>query len=104
MKQFQGNNLLKIDITHTVEVSSKGSIAEEPLSPSHIIPVSSSRDEGHLLPPPGFHAGQYALIRLPQVELGMKIWLRDEMSSMEQLSDGSWEICINRTWASDPYS
>ena len=69
--------------------------------PSHIIAVSSSQDESHLSPPPGLRADQYALIRLSKVEdrnilktLDIKIGIVNEVPNIEELNDGSLEICI----------
>lgn len=71
------------------------------MTPSHIVAVSSSGDEGHLSAPPGLRADQYALIRLSKVEdtnvleaLDMSIGTVNEVPNIEELSDESWEICI----------
>ena len=68
--------------------------------PYHIVAVSSS-DAGHLSPPPGLRADQYALIRLSKVNdrnvwttLDTKIGTVNEVPNIEELNDGSLEICI----------
>lgn len=101
MEQSQGEDLLKVDVTSTIEVSATSRIPEEHMTPSHTIAVSSSGDEGHLSPPPGSRADQYALVRLSKVEerniletLDTKIGTANEVPNIEELSDGSWEICI----------
>lgn len=101
MEQSQGHNHLEIDVTHTTKVSAKGRITEEHMTPSHVVAVSSSGDEGHLSPPPGLRSDQYALIRLSKVEntdvletLDRKIGTVNEVPNIEELSDESWEICI----------
>ncbi len=69
--------------------------------PSYIVAVSSSGDKCHLSPPPGLRADQYALIRLSKVEdrnvlktLDTKIGTVNEVPSIEELTDGSLEICV----------
>ena len=69
--------------------------------PSHIVAVASSGDEGQVSPPPGLRADQYALIRLSKVKgrntvktLDTRIGTVNEVPSIEELNDGSLEICI----------
>ena len=65
---------------------------------SHIVAVSSHRDERHLSSPPGLRADDYTLIRLSNRRLletlDKIIGLIFEMPNIEKLNDGSWEICI----------
>jgi Gti1/Pac2 family len=97
MKQSHGDQPLKIDVTHTLEVSNAPRIAED-MTPSYIGAASSSRV---LLPPLGLHGDQYTLIRMFGVEdanvvkkLDADIGKVNEVPYIEELSDGSWEICI----------
>jgi hypothetical protein len=85
MEQSHGDNSLEIDITHTFEVPT----------------MTRTTDEGCLSPPWGFRAAQYTLIRLSKVEgrkvletLDKEIGTVNEVPHIEELSDGSWEICI----------
>jgi hypothetical protein len=101
MEESQGDIPLEIGITHTIDVSTATRTTEEDMTPSHIIAVSSSGDKNHLSPPPGLRADQYTLIRLSKVEdremletLDAKIGTVNEVPNIEELSDGSWEICI----------
>jgi hypothetical protein len=71
------------------------------MTPSHIVAVSSLRDESHLSLPPGVYADEYRLIRLSKVEdrkisetLDARIGTVNEVPNIEELGDGSWEICI----------
>jgi hypothetical protein len=84
MEQSHGGNPLGIDITHPFEGA-----------------VDYSGGGSHLLPPPGFRADQYTLIRLPRVEgrniletLDANIGTVNEAPNIVELSDLSWEICI----------
>ena len=90
----QGDNFLKVDIAHTIEESATSMMY------SHIV-AESRGDEGHLSPPPGLCADQYALIRLSKVvdkdtleSLDEKFGTVNEVPNMEELNDGSWEICV----------
>jgi hypothetical protein len=58
-------------------------------------------EESCLSPPSGFRTDQYTLIRLSKVEgrdvlntLHERIGTVNEVPNIEELSDGSWEICI----------
>jgi hypothetical protein len=101
VEQSQGYNSLKIGITHTIEISTTTRSTEEDTTPSYIVAVSSLGDKSHLSPPPGLRADQYTLIRLSKVKdenvlekLDKKIGTVTEVPNIEELSDGSWEICI----------
>ena len=68
---------------------------------SYVVAVSSPEHKGHLLPPPGLRADQYTLIRLSKVRdgnmldtLDTKIGTVNEVPHIDELSNGSWEICI----------
>ena len=85
----QGGNPLKIDITHTIEASTMTGTTEEDTRVSSIAP------------PSGFRKDQYTLIRLSEVEdrnilemLDTQIGTMNQVLHIEELSDGSWEICI----------
>jgi len=69
---------------------------------SHIVAVSSHRDERHLSSPPGLRADDYTLIRLSNRRLletlDKIIGLIFEMPNIEKLNDGSWEICILKSY------
>ena len=88
----QGDNPLKIDITHTIEVSTMTGTTEGDTMLSTIAPLS------------GFRKDQYTLIRLSEVEdrkileaLDTQIGTLNQVLHIEELSDGSWEICILRS-------
>ena len=97
MDQSHGDHSLKINITRTIEVSTVPRITED-MIPSYVGAVSSSRV---LLPSLGFRGDQYTLIRMFGVEdvnvvekLDPNIGKVNEVPYIEELSDGSWEICI----------
>lgn len=46
VEQSQGEDLLELDVTSTIEVSATSRIPEEHMTPFHTIAVSSSGDEG----------------------------------------------------------
>ncbi|KAL8696372.1 MAG: hypothetical protein Q9201_007693 [Fulgogasparrea decipioides] len=92
---------LKINITQTTEVSTTTANAQEDMTPSHDVVVSSHRDERHLSSPPGLCADDYTLIRLPNVadrrlleKFVEEIGPAYKVPNIEKLDDGSWEICI----------
>ncbi len=73
---------------------------EEDMASSSIVAVCSLVDESRLSPSLGFRADQYTLIRLSKVEkrkilktLDTQIGTVNEVPNIEELSDGSWEIC-----------
>jgi Gti1/Pac2 family len=99
MEQSQDEYFPKIDITHTIEKSIAPRITQD-ITPSHICAISSG-NESRLLPPPGLRGDQYTLIRLSKIKdekilktLDTKIGTVNEVPNIEELNDGSWEICI----------
>ncbi len=94
-----------INITQTTGVSTATAIAQEDMTPSHIVVGSSHSDERHLSSPPDLSADDYTLIRLSNVEDRRLLETFDEMigpvfevPNIEKLNDGSWEICILKSY------
>ena len=75
MRLSHGDVPLEIDIRLTFEVSTTTRTTKEDVTPSHIVAVSSSGEQGCLSPPLRLRAGQYTLIRLPKVE-DRRYWRR----------------------------
>ncbi len=103
MEQPQGNNPLEVDITHTIEVFTATRTTEEDITFSYSVAVSSSGNKSHSASPSSLHADQYTLVRLSEIENeGEKVWdffdtkigTMHEVTSIEELGDGSWEIIV----------
>ena len=102
-KVRQGNNPLKIYITHTIEVFTATRTIEGDITPSCTTAVSSLGNKSHSALPPGLHADQYTLVRLSEVEdedgevweiFDTKIGTVHKVPSIEELGDGSWEMVV----------
>ena len=96
MEQSHSDHPLKIGINGTSEVPTAPRIAED-MAPC----IGAESSLRVLLPPLGFHGDQYTLIRMFGVEdenvlkiLDANIGKVNEVPHIEELSDGSWEICI----------
>jgi hypothetical protein len=101
MKQSQGENPLESDIACTIEVPT----TPEYIMPTSIVAVVSSGDISHLSPLSGFSAAHYTLARLSKVEDGNvleildgKTWRVNEVPSIEQLHDRSWEMVVLKSF------
>jgi hypothetical protein len=101
IKQSQGENPLENDNTHTIKVSTTIGTTEEYITPSGIVAMVSSGDDSHLSPLSGFTAAHYTLVRLSKVGdanvlklLDGKIWRVNQVPSIKQLHDRSWEMVV----------
>jgi len=75
------------------------------MKPSHIVTVSSPSDKRYLSSPPDLRADHYTLIRLIDVAdwslletLDTTIGTINEVPNIEELSDGSLEICVLKSY------
>lgn len=105
MKQSRGGSPLEICITRTVHVITTIRTTEEDTRPSFIATVSSSRYGRHLAPLSSLGTNQYTLVRLSNVGdgnilniLDTRIGTVDEVPSIEELNDGSWEMVVRKPY------
>lgn len=99
MKQSQGENPLEIKVSTTI------STTEEYISPSGIVAAVSSRDECHLSLPSDFIAAHYTIARVSKIgdgnvleKLDGKTGRVNEVPSIKQLGDGSWEMVVLKSF------
>ena len=107
MKQSRGDSLLEIYISHTIDVITTIRTAEEDMMPSCIARVSSPGHERHLAPLSSLGTTQYTLVRLSKVGdgnilniLDIQLWTVNEVISIEELNDGSWEMTVLKSYCS----
>jgi len=105
MKQSRGGSPLEICITHTIHVITTIRTTEEDTMPSCIATVSSPRYGRHLAPPSSLGTNQYTLVRLSNAGdgntlniLDTKIGTVNEVPSIEELNDGSWEMAVLKSY------
>lgn len=107
---LQGDNLLKTNVSHITELSTRNTTGEETM-PCYIVAVVHWGDESRLSPPSGFHQDQYTLVQLSNVgdanvadTLDKEIKRVNEVPSIQALNDGSWEILVLKSYVDTLYN